>query len=221
MQEFKIRASAIGKIMPNGKGFLSKTTESYCQEWTKEQIYGKRKEFTSKYTEKGIIMEDTAIDMFSDYYDKGMLLKNDKYYESDYITGTPDIVLNDCVIDVKCSWDCFTFPLFDDDVPNKDYYWQLQGYMHLTGVDKAILTYVLIDTPANIIEREAYFHCKNNGYDDLDDDILKEFKDKMTYKSIDRKYLIKVFEIEKNNDDINAIIERVKECRNYIKTIKI
>jgi len=46
MKLFKARASSSGKLMtkPRSKSeVLSKTTKSYLEEWTKEQIYGVRK----------------------------------------------------------------------------------------------------------------------------------------------------------------------------------
>ena len=57
------------------------------------------------------------------------------------------------------------------------------------------------------------------GPDNLTDEVLKEYKDKMTYPSIDDKYKIKVYSIEKNQEDINSIIERVKECNEYINQL--
>ena len=41
--EFKIRCSAIGQIMTNGRSGdgLSQTAKSYCENWVKEKIYSK------------------------------------------------------------------------------------------------------------------------------------------------------------------------------------
>lgn len=200
---------------------IPQTLKSYCEQWYKEKIYNKKYEFSSKYTEKGLIQEDENIDIIADYLNKGMLIKNDKTFENDFIIGTPDIILPNEIIDLKSSWDCFTFPLFDDEIPNMDYYWQLQSYMDLTGKEKARLIYVLGNTPMHIIEREAYFYCKNNGYDELDMDILKSFVDKMTYSNIDLKYRIKEYNILRNDSDIKLIHERVDLCREYIKTLKV
>jgi hypothetical protein len=73
-----------------------------------------------------------------------------------------------------------------------------------------------MDTPEHLITKEAMYKV---GPDNLTDEILKEYKDKMTYPSIDNKYKIKVYEIEKNQDDINSIIERVMECNIYINQL--
>lgn len=217
MKEFKIRASACGKIM--GVKGLGLTGQSYCEQWLKEQLYGRKYEFTSKYTDKGNICEDESIDFVAQQLGYGLIIKNEDHFEDDFMTGTPDIILSDHLIDVKNSWDCFTFPLFDKDIKNKDYYWQAQVYMSLTGMHTYKLIYVLSDTPENLIEKEAYWWCKNNGYDDIEEDIYDKFKKKLTYPGIDDKLKIKDFVITRNSEDIEKIKARVLECREYIKSI--
>lgn len=222
MREFKCRCSGLGAIMTNPRNksaVLSETAKTYCQNWVKEQLYDRQREISNKYMEKGNIVEDNSIDFISEILDLGFLIKNETYYENDHLTGTPDVILKDSVIDVKNSWDCFTFPLFDEDIKNKDYMYQLQGYMELTGRKDAKLIYILSDTPLNLIEREAYYWCKNNGYDELDMGIYKSFLEKMTYKTIDKDLKYKIFNIQKDEEIIKSINERVEMCRNYIKTL--
>lgn len=212
MTLFKIRCSAIGQIMSNPrskKEYLSKTTASYCEDWLKEQIYGRKKEFTSKYTNKGNIVEQSSLDFVASELGYGSLVKNEKSFENEFLTGTPDAILEDHIIDVKNSWDCFTFPLFFNNVPNKSYYWQAQGYLALTGLDSYKLIYTLMDTPDELIKKE-YFNS-NLDYDTF----AKQYK----YSSIDSKYRIKVFEIERNDTDIDQIYTRVVECREHINNI--
>lgn len=231
MKEFKIRGSACGQIMTNPRakkdieaGLLSKTAKTYCETWLKEQLYNRKKEFSSKYTDKGNITEDESIDFVADQLGYGMLMKNEKHLDNHIMTGTPDVILKDLIIDVKNSWDNFTFPLFETEIPNKDYYWQAQCYMYLTGKSDYKLIYVLSDTPIHLIEKEAYYWCQNNGYEELDIDIHKEFINKMTYNDIDDNLKIKIFDIKRNDVDIEKIKERVWQCRSYIskliKTIK-
>jgi hypothetical protein len=210
----------LGQIMTNdrsGKG-MGKTAESYCETWLKEQLYGKKKEIQSKYMDKGVIMEDNSIDFIADQLGYGLLLKNETFFENDYMTGTPDVILNDLVIDVKNSWDCFTFPIFENDIPNKDYWYQLQAYMILTGKEQSKLIYVLSDTPVNLIEREAYFYAKNNGME-YDKELLEKFTDKMTYTNVPENLKLKVFDISKDTEIESKIIERVKQCQEYINNL--
>ena len=63
IKQFKIRASASGKIMA-ARG-LGKTGETYLQEWLKEQIFGVRKQIKSKYIDKGNLCEDDSIDFIA------------------------------------------------------------------------------------------------------------------------------------------------------------
>lgn len=196
---------------------LPQTCKSYLEDWVKEQIYGKRKEFSSKTTEKGNINEDEAIDFVGEMLGYPFIAKNEVLYFNEYATGTPDVKLKKECLDTKCSWDCFTFPLLDKEIPNKDYWWQGQGYMWLTNTEHYKLCYVLTDTPYHIIEREARKWCFANSYDELDDDILQEFEQKMTYPNIQNKLKLKIFEFNKDEQAIQQIIERVVECRNYIE----
>lgn len=199
MREFKLRASASGQLMTNGraKSEMGKTAYGYLEDWTKEQIYGVRKEVKSKYLTKGIEMEDKAIDTAIQWLDLPFVIKNEAFYEDDHFTGTPDIVTADEVLDIKCSWDCFTFPTFDSEIPNKDYYYQLQVYMHLTDKRKARLVYVLLDTPADL----------TFGYEPV------------SYESVDRKYRIKSFTVYYDEAVISELKNRVMLGRDYIQTL--
>ena len=203
MKQFKIRASGVGQIMTNAKkkGELSKTTLSYVDTWLKEQIYGVNKDFSSKYTDKGNRMEDAAIDYVEEHlYPNDLLIKNEEYFNDEYFKGTPDLILEDEIIDIKNSWDCFTFPLLAKELPNKDYYYQLQVYMHLTGRKKAKVIYVLMDTP---------------------EDLLGYYNSVVSYQNIDSKHRIKVFEVEYSGEVIEAIKTRVNEIREYIKKLEL
>ena len=199
MKEFKIRASASGKLMtkPRSKSeVLSKTTKSYLEVWTKEQIYGVRKNIQSKYLTKGNQVEDDAI-MYAST-EKGWLFaeKNEEYFEDEYFCGTPDLILENKIIDIKSSWDCFSFPLFYNGIPNKDYYYQLQTYMHLTGKRDAQLVYVLMNTPEELTLEESH-----------------------DYSEINSKYRIKIFDVEYQEEVIEELKNKVIESREYIKQL--
>ena len=199
MREFKIRASASGKLMtkPRSKSeVLSKTTITYLQEWAKQEVYGVRKSISSKYLDKGNAVEDEAINYAAQELGWLFASKNDEYFEDDFFCGTPDVILEDTIIDIKSSWDCFTFPLFEDDIPNKDYYYQLQVYMHLTGKRKAELVYCLMNTPNEL------------AYEDVFD-----------YSNLSSKYRIKSFAIDYDEDVIEQLKKAVLNSRDYIKEI--
>lgn len=225
--QFKIRCSAIGHIMtePRTKtakeaGELSETAKTFCEDWLKSKIFNRKLEFTSKYTEKGLIMEDSSIDFISEQLGIGLLFKDEQFLENDYMTGHMDISLPEFVFDVKNSWSWETFPLFETEIPNMAYYWQLQGYMGLADKKAAKLIYVLSDTPQHLIEREARNYCFYNGYGDMDIEIYNEFYKKLTYHDIPAKLKIKIFDIPKNDADIFRIGSQVLKCRKYIAELE-
>jgi len=176
---------------------LSDTTKTLVYDWLKQSIYGVKKEIKSKYLTKGLVYENTAIDKAIEWLDLTFVLKNETFFEDDYFTGTPDIITEDKVLDIKCSWDCFTFPLFENDIPTKDYFYQLQVYMHLTGRKKATLVYVLLNTP-----EEMHWEAQHN------------------YDTLDKKYRIKTFDIDYDSSIIEDLQQRVLNIREFIKTIK-
>lgn len=199
--QFKLRASAGGKLATNPtaadakKGaVLSKTSIAHIKDYLTTEIYGYQKEIKSKYIEKGNLLEDAAIDYAIQVLDLPFVLKNETHYMDDYFIGTPDIVTADEVIDIKCSWDCFTFPLLETEVPNDDYFYQLQIYMHLTGKRKARVVYVLMDTPEHM-----------------------HWERPMSYGHLDTKYRLKSFSIDYDHETITMLQMRVFAAREYIQ----
>lgn len=199
-KNFKIRASGAGQIMTNPQkkeSLISKTTESFVYNWLKESIYGIRKEINSKYLTKGLNLENTAIDKAIEFLDLAFILKNESFFEDDFFTGTPDLISENTIYDIKCSWDCFTFPLFEKEIPTKDYFYQLQVYMHLTGRKKAKLVYVLLNTP-----EEMHWEAQHD------------------YSGLDKKYRIKTFDVDYDESVIEDLQNRVSKIREFITTIK-
>ncbi len=65
-----------------------------------------------------------------------------------------DVNTNEILLDIKCSYEAHTFPFFEDEIPTKDYYYQLMGYLWLTNKTEALLCYCLVNTPLEIVEDE-------------------------------------------------------------------
>lgn len=143
--KFKIRPSQLGKIMTNSKtkGELSKTAQTYLMEWYADE----HEEISSKYITKGLMQEDNAIDFMATTLNYGIAEKNINIFSNEWCVGTPDVIIGDTVIDLKCAWSTKT--LLDSATSlNTDYEWQLRAYMWITGCTDAILFYALMDTPA-------------------------------------------------------------------------
>jgi hypothetical protein len=169
---------------------LSETTKTYLKDWAIENIYKVRKEFKSKYTERGILEEDKAIDFAIQVLDLPLALKNEKSFENDFFTGTPDLIIGDTVYDIKCVWSAFTMPIFENEIPNIDYKYQVNVYMELLGLKKAKVIYVLLDNEQI-----------NHKYE------------------VDNSLRIKVFNFDYDEEIIKKLQEKVEYSRDYLKNI--
>lgn len=219
----KIRCSAIGKLMstPRTKGeILSETAKTYIQDLFKEKELGIAREFWSRYTDKGIQMEDEAIDFAGQVLGWDFVVKNEQGYENDWITGTPDVITKDLLADIKCSWDGNTFPLFDTELKNKDYYWQLQGYMWLTGLEQSELVYCLMNTPHQIVEDEVRRAHWKAGIIDEDLDLREAVQSQHTFDHLPNNLRVKRFIIRKDEEAIEKIKEKVELAREYYEQLK-
>lgn len=215
----KVRCSSIGKIMtsPRSKGeVLSQTTKSYIKELVLEHKYGIRKEINSRYLDKGNMVENESIELTEKVLDLDLIVKNESYFENDFICGTPDIIMGDTIIDVKSSWSAHTFPFFlDEELPNKDYYYQVQGYMALTGATKGMVVYCLINTPEEIVLDEIRRTSWSRHELDVTEETESEVRQQHEFDHIPEVNRVKAYHIERNEDVIQAIYDRVEECKIY------
>lgn len=224
MTNFKIRCSALGDIMtdPRSKSELfSKTAITTAVEALVGTKYGKQpKDIQTDAIRKGLEVEEDAITWLSKR-DRKVYVKHEGKLENPYITGTPDIVDGRIVIDIKSSWDIFTFFASKFEEVNKKYWWQLQGYMALTGATKARLCYVLCDTPPAILdqmERKIMWELGNPATDSVSGPIIKAMRDNHTYDLTAEE---RVFEhtFDYDNEAIERAYERIAGLRIHLKDI--
>ncbi len=157
---YKFHPSSIASIMPNGRGknTLSVGAMTYLNKIAVEVLFNRKKRVYTKYMEKGTITEDLSISLLTRNSKKiigrnTFFVKNTKRFENHHITGEPDIISGDTIIDIKSSWDIFSFPLYSESI-NKTYFWQLQCYMWLCDLKKSKLIYCLNDTQPGMVAKE-------------------------------------------------------------------
>lgn len=214
---FKVRCSGIGQIMTNprsGTG-LSETAKTYCEDWLKSQLYPTKKDIKSKYLTKGNEVENDAIIYAAQALQLGFVEKNTQRISNDFCQGECDIITTGAIHDIKCSWDCYTFPLFESVLPEKDYFWQLQGYMWLYSKSEASVIYCLMDMPEKQLNKEAFYRYGN----EITKEQYEALKAQYTYEGLDDKLRIKQFKFAYEPEKIEQIKERVQLCRQYIQTL--
>lgn len=225
----KFRCSSLGKIMtpPKSGTGLSETCKKHLVEVFVNEKYGREKDVQTKHMLKGLMVEEDAITLYSRVR-KRMYKKNLETLSNDFIKGTPDLYEGESVrkaetiLDIKSSWDIFTFFNSTSVSLNKDYYWQLQGYMALTGAISSRLAYCLINTPDVFIsdEKRRLMYKMNVFNEDNADYQLacSELDTLMIYDDIPFKERTLEIIIDRADFDIKKIYDRVKECREYMNT---
>jgi hypothetical protein len=222
MTAFKVRCSALGKVMtsPRSKSeILSQTAKTYVEEQVLLAKYGIVKTFNSRYTDKGNLVEDESIKLASEVLELGFILKNDEHFSNEWVTGTPDVNTASLILDVKSSWDATTFPFFATEIPTKDYYYQLQGYLWLTNKTKALLVYCLVNTPLDMVQDEIRRAHWNAHLLEEDLNLIDEVQKRHNFDHIPDNRRVKVFEVERDDEVIEQIKERVELCREYYETL--
>jgi len=220
--EIKFRASQTGRLMTEPRSrseTISETTKDYLLEVYIAYKYGRWKDITSKYMEKGLQVEEDSITLYSRVTGE-LHFKNEVMLENGYIKGTPDLFSGKLenaklIVDIKSSWDIFTFFKSKSASINKDYYWQLQSYMWLTNCQKSKLAYCLVNTPQEFIDSEKsrfLFRSSHLSQADIDRGLLA-IESNMTFDDIPMAERCHVIDVSRNDEDIIRLQQRVADCR--------
>lgn len=207
---------------------LSDTTKTYLKEvymlhkYGKESVGGSER---SKYTIKGRSVEDESIAMLS-RIDNSQYSKNEQRYTNEYLSGEPDIIINDesglpsKIIDIKSSWDGASLLSNIGKPLNSLYYWQVHGYMALTGAKEAEVAYCLVNMPEEIIngERKRIYYAMNPATEENAEfkRVVNKLVNNMTFDEIPITERVVRFSIPRDENIIQSIYTRVNECRNWL-----
>lgn len=198
MNEIKFRCSSLGKLMtsPRSKSeTISETAKSYIKSLVKEEYFGYKSQISSKEIEKGHQVEIENIEMYNQVFMTDFE-KNRERRTNDYLSGEPDAIDGDVILDVKSPWSLETFPLTSEDADSKAYEWQMRGYMMLFDKPKAIIAYCMATTPEHLI----------SPWDNADIHIVDH---------IDAKKRITTVEVLRDASIEDEMIARLKECQKF------
>lgn len=255
---YKFRCSSLGRLLTEPRlkadkdaGNLSEGCKTYLKQLHCEELFGRSEEIKSKYLDKGIQNEEKSFSLYSELTkDYSGSYKNTKTFENEFIKGTPDNC-KDKILDIKSSWSQKTFPMYENQIENKDYIAQLQGYMALTGLDNAKLVYCLTDTPTKLINDELMrLHWKLDIMDGngnirensielvveliknmiFSENGLKDFCDEnpsvklewfTKFEEIPLQFRVKIFDLQRNDAMIDFIYSKVKKAREYMNELSL
>jgi hypothetical protein len=200
---------------------LPQGAKTYCKNWLKKALFFRDDNWKSIVIDKGLMCEFDGIKLINEVYNVNVE-KNDEYFSNEFIQGSPDVLQgSELVRDIKSSWDLFTFPMFDDELPKPEYWWQLQGYMLLTGIKKASLDYVLIDTPMPLVDLDLkkLYYQSGGVAADWTPEHYESYYPNYRFDDIPKEKRVKSFVFDLENGIEEKIIERVEMCRKYIDTL--
>lgn len=133
---------------------LSAGAKTALKTMAKEFIFGYHKTVETKYMDKGLALEDKAI-AFLNHRRFKSYVKNTVRVENEYLTGECDILIPRVkTIDTKVARSLDTFPILREDAHDPMYEWQGRGYMQLYDVPEHEVSFILLDTPDELIRWE-------------------------------------------------------------------
>lgn len=222
-----LMTSPVSKVAKE-KGELSEGAKTHLIDVFVQNKYGRQTDISNKYISKGLQVEEDSITLYS-RVKKKFFRKNELHLSNEFIKGTPDlytgleITAADEIIDIKSSWDIYTFFRVHTKDINSLYWWQLQGYMALSGAKKATLAYCLVNTPEAMIEEEKrrLFYkmnvptIENSDYLQACEDLEKA----MTYDDIPMPERVIEFSVERDQEAIEAGFKKVERARQYLNEL--
>lgn len=253
VNEILFRCSGTGYLMVDPKSkteTLSETTKTHLVDVVVSAKYNRHREIHAKQLDKGNETEEDSITVLS-RITKKFFKKNEQHLSNEFIKGTPDLFEGESIEmathirDTKSSWDAYSFFRAKNKDLEKNYYWQGQSYMWLTGAKHCSIDYVLNNTPWGLIEselrKESYNHLENDTPSWIEAQIIanhvydfKTFQSYLDFKGISEnkehvstiiKGFVEIplkerhfnFEFERNDSDLERLKNRIIQSRNYIK----
>lgn len=208
---------------------LSEGAKTHLKSVYADLKYNKRsvsRERGSKMTNKGKIVEVEAIKLIS-ALDGIEYSKNESHFENDFIIGTPDCIATEpeiYVADVKSPWDMETFIGNLGEELDLRYWWQIQGYMWLTGAKKGEVSYCLINSPEEFITDEVYAMARQMNEISTDTPAMRLqeaiIRNNMTFDEIPMEERRIKFEVEYSQEAIDRIKEVIPLCRQHLMEIQ-
>jgi len=225
--EIRIHCSSLGKLLTEPKskqdkeeGNLSATAKTHLIEIYAQNLYNFRKELNNKYVTKGNEVEKEGIDALSIQV-RYPMEKNEEVFINEFLVGTPDVITQNMVFDVKSSFDWITFL---SNVPSEldpMYVAQVNGYLDLLGYDTGYIAYVLLDTPESIRNKEKFYLL--SSMDVISEEspaFVKAWEEKeknMIFSNHPIEERILLFEVKKDQELLDKAKQKVIKARQFLE----
>ena len=223
--KYLIRLKNEGKIEGVSTGGVSKLKDIYIKEkWHKEIVNG-AKDYVPAVL-NGTLSEDKSLALISEL--DGITYKKHKsLIKNRYLKGILDCYLGkslkkiEKVTDIKTAASMQSLlSLIKDEETTSKYYWQIMGYLAITGANEGEICHCLVSYSDRIINDEInkFLHrTKNLGFDgEYIDAQIHRIKFNMTFDEIPIEQRVVRFNVQRDEDAIKNIYEKVKFCRKWL-----
>jgi len=174
----------------------------------------------------GSLAESASLGLICDLdgiqYKKHKDLIKNKYLKGiiDCYTGV-SIKKAEKVIDIKtCASMHSLVALIKDEEVKSAFYWQIMGYLAITGAEYGAIYHCVVDYHERIITDEInkFLHrTKGLGFDgDYIDEQVQHIRFNLTFKEIPAEQRVVKFEVTRDEDAIKQIYEKVRFCRQWL-----
>jgi hypothetical protein len=199
---------------------LTQGVKSVLDEIYIAEAYNRKQIITSKYLTKGTNQEDESIALYRKVTQE-FCTKNEEKLSNDFICGTPDLILEDRIVDTKTSFQIWSYAKANQSSALVDYYYQVVGYMILTGKTKGELAFCLISNTEEVIYQEIQKLRYGLGLTENTpefDEMEKQIRHNNNYEDIPASQRVKRFSFDLDPAEKGKIEKQLKLCREYLNS---
>lgn len=205
---------------------LSKGAKTAVEKIFYEDKFEFRKNISSKYIQKGLLLEDKAIALVADFLGLPGIEKNETHYTNEFVQGTPDAIARlgfgeGFQFDIKNVYypeglDGFT----NDLIPL--YEWQGHAYNWMLGFEHGFCVKILQNLPAEMLQEEIRKLWKEAGrawHEDIPQKFVDEVKDYFNFERLPLEDRIRIFKMTTTNETIQQMTDVVILAREHYATL--
>jgi hypothetical protein len=195
---------------------LTAGAKTYIESLWYGEKFDFQKTFSNKFVQKGNEVEGRSI---RELRKLGIFAtKNEQHFENEFIKGTPDVLLNNpkCTIDTKNVYYPDGLGFFEDE-PINDYIWQIHGYNFLTDREDGFIIKMLLNPPADILEKEVWNYWKSGHNEGKPtEEFAREIEDYFNFEKLPIEDRVKIYQIKTTQNEIDIIKKWTDLGREYM-----
>lgn len=205
---------------------LSKGAKTAVEKVFYEDKFEFRKQISSKYIQKGLLLEDKAIALVAEYLGLNGIEKNETHYTNEFVQGTPDAIARlgfgeGFQFDIKNVY----YPEGLDGFNNAlipIYEWQGHAYNWMLGFEHGFCVKILQNPPAEMLQEEVRKLWKEAGrawHEEIPQKFVDEVSDYFNFERLPLEDRIRIFKMTTTKGIIEQMKDAVILAREHYATL--